>query len=69
MPRILRFQIDTRYEGRKVIHFLRGEAGLSARLVQSLKRQPGGICLNGIQTRTIDRLHACLLYTSPSPRD
>ena len=34
MPRILRFQIDASYDGRKVVHFLRGEAGLSARLVQ-----------------------------------
>lgn len=69
MPRILRFQIDTCYEGRKVIHFLRGEAGLSARLVQSLKRQPGGICLNGIQTRTIDRLHAGDMLTLCLPDD
>ena len=53
MPRILRFQIDASYDGRKVVHFLRGEAGLSARLVQSLKRLPDGICLNGAPTRTI----------------
>ncbi len=58
MPRVLRFLIDERYEGRKVVHYLRGEAGLSARLVQSLKRQPDGICLNGAHTRTIDSLHA-----------
>lgn len=56
MPRILRFQIDASYDGRKVVHFLRGEAGLSARLVQSLKRLPDGICLNGAPTRTIDQL-------------
>lgn len=54
--RILRFQIDASYDGRKVVHFLRGEAGLSARLVQSLKRLPDGICLNGAPTRTIDQL-------------
>ena len=56
MPRILRFQIDASYNGRKVVNFLRGEAGLSARLVQSLKRLPDGICLNGAPTRTIDQL-------------
>lgn len=69
MPRILRFTIDGRYEGRKVLHFLRGEAGLSARLVQSLKRLPDGICLNGSQTRTIDRLHAGDLLTLTLPDD
>lgn len=69
MPRILRFTIDERYEGRKVLHFLRGEAALSARLVQSLKRLPDGICLNGSQTRTIDRLHAGDTLTLSLPDD
>lgn len=69
MPRILRFTIDERYDGRKVVHFLRGEAGMSARLVGSLKRLPDGICLNGSQTRTIDRLHAGDLLTLSFPDD
>lgn len=69
MPRTLRFQIDARYDGRKVVHFLRGEARLSARLVHSLKRVPDGICVNGAQTRTIDLLHAGDLLTLTLPDD
>lgn len=69
MPRILRFQVDARYEGSKVIHYLRGEAGLSARLVQSLKRLPGGICLNGAQIRTVDQIHEGDVLTLCLPDD
>ena len=47
MGRRLDFVIPADYDGRKVIHFLRGEAGLSSRLTISLKYRPDGILLNG----------------------
>ena len=56
MGRRLDFVIDERYDGKKVIHFLRGEAGLSSRLTISLKYRPDGILLNGEHIRTIDKL-------------
>ncbi len=56
MPRIIKYQIDDEFDGKKVIHYLRGHAKLSARLVNSLKRVPMGITLNGEHIRTIDRL-------------
>jgi len=59
--------IPPAYEGKKVIHFLRGEAGLSSRLVVRLKHTPGGITLDGAPVRTIDRLPAdgCLAVSIP----
>lgn len=56
MGRRLDFVIPEAYNGRKVIHFLRGEAGLSSRLTISLKYRPDGILLNGEHIRTIDLL-------------
>ncbi len=56
MGRQLSFVIPESYNGRKVIHFLRGEAGLSSRLTISLKYRPDGILLNGEHIRTIDLL-------------
>ena len=56
MPRIIKYQIDDEFDGKKVIHYLRGRAKLSARLVNSLKRVPMGITLNGEHIRTIDKL-------------
>lgn len=58
MSRRIRFEIPSEYDGKKVIHYLRGEAKLSCRLVNSLKRVPDGITLNGSHIRTIDKLHA-----------
>ncbi len=58
MSRELRFTIPPEYDEKKVIHYLRGAAGLSARLVILLKHSPGGIRCNGAHMRTIDRLHA-----------
>lgn len=56
MPRIIKYLIDDEFDGKKVIHYLRGRAKLSARLVNSLKRVPMGLTLNGEHIRTIDRL-------------
>ena len=54
--RHLEFVVDGEYEGKKVIHYLRGKAKLSSRLVNSLKRTEKGITLNGEHIRTIDRI-------------
>lgn len=55
--RHIEFVIDENYNGKKVIAYLRGEAKLSARLVNSLKRVENGITLNGSHIRTVDILH------------
>ena len=56
MLRHIEFVIDERYDGKKVLHYLRGEAKLSARLVGSLKRVENGITLNGMHIRTVDSM-------------
>ncbi len=56
MARRLEFVIDDDYNGRKVLHYLRGEAKLSSKLVRTLKHYDDGITLNGEHTRTIDIL-------------
>lgn len=56
--RTIEYTVPPEYDGRKVIHFLRGGAGCSYTLVRSLKMQENGILLNGAHIRTIDRIHA-----------
>ena len=58
MPRVLTFEVPPEYDHRKVVHVLRGEARLSSRLVNSLKRTYGAITLNGGHIRTIDPVRA-----------
>lgn len=55
--RHIEFEIDESYDGKKVVAYLRGEAKLSARLVNSLKQIENGITLNGSHIRTVDILH------------
>lgn len=57
MKRIVKYTIPEEYDGKRVIAYLRGEAGISARLLKSLKRIENGITLNGGHIRTIDILH------------
>lgn len=40
-----------------MVHFLRGAVHFSATLVKALKQSEDGMVLNGVWTRTIDRLH------------
>lgn len=54
MPRKIEYIIPAEYDGRKVKHYLRGAAGVSSRLMNSLKTYPDGITLNGQHIRTID---------------
>lgn len=56
MARRLEFHIGSDYDGKKVLHYLRGEAKLSAKLVRTLKHYEDGITLNGEHIRTIDIL-------------
>ncbi len=54
--RHIEYIIDEAFDGKKVIAYLRGQARLSSRLVNSLKRTENGITLNGEHIRTIDIL-------------
>ena len=58
MRRTLRFTVPPEYDSRKALQFLRGFAGLSSRLMITLKNLPDGIACNGAHIRTIDRVHA-----------
>lgn len=52
--RVLEYIVPKEYDGRKLVHFLRGQAGCSYTLVRSLKAQPGCLLRNGEHIRTID---------------
>lgn len=52
--RHIEFVIPAEYDGKKVLNYLRGEAKLSSRLVNSLKRAEDGITLCGRRVRTVD---------------
>lgn len=67
--RSLRFTVTTEYDGKKVLQFLRGSAGFSAKLVRSLKNYPEGIQLNGEHTRTVDFIHTGDVVTVNLPED
>lgn len=54
MARTLSYVIPPAFDGHKVYQYLRGEARCSLRLINSVKRVPMGITLNGVHTRTID---------------
>lgn len=56
MGRNIKYTVPPEYDGCKVIHYLRGEAKLSSRMVITLKNSPYGILLNGEHTRTVDRI-------------
>lgn len=67
--RHIEFIINEQYNGKKVIAYLRGEAKLSARLVNTLKRTENGITLNGKHIRTIDLLHLGDILAVNIPED
>ena len=58
MGRKIDYTIPPEYDGKKVISYLRGEAGISSRLLKALKRIENGITLNSVHTRTVDILHS-----------
>jgi 23S rRNA pseudouridine1911/1915/1917 synthase len=69
MPRRIQFVIPTEYDNKKVVHFLRGSAQLSVRLINSLKRREDGIMLNGGHARTIDIIKTGDTLTVNIPSD
>lgn len=68
MARRLEFQIDERYENRKIRDYLKSEAKVSHRMLCILKRTPLGITVNGAHARTVDLLHTgdTLVLTLPN---
>ena len=67
--RHIEFIIDEAYDGKKVVAYLRGQARLSARLVNSLKRTEKGITLNGEHIRTVDILRKGDILAVNIPED
>ncbi len=69
MNRTLTFEVTSEYDGEKVVKFLREAAGLSYRLVRSLKQIPGSMLADGVPVRSIDRLKAGMTLTVKMPLD
>lgn len=63
------FTIEEKYDGKRVIDYLKGKAKASARLITKLKHDSDGIMLNGIHTRTIDLLKAGDILSITLPVD
>lgn len=55
--RTLEYKITSEHDGKRVLYFLKGNVGLSSRLIRCLKNHENGIMLNGLHTRTVDILH------------
>ncbi len=58
MRRELDYIVPQAYNGEKLISFLRGELGVSVRMLNKLKADPEGLKRNGAHIRTVD-----LIYT------
>ncbi len=67
--RTLVFHVPAEYHERKVLHYLRGSAGLSSRIIRNLKTMDDGILLNGEPVRTIDLLSEGDVLTVNLPDD
>ena len=63
------FTIEEKYNGKRVVDFLKGKAKASARLITKLKHDDDGIMLNGVHTRTIDLLKTGDILTITLPVD
>lgn len=63
------FTIEEKYDGKRVVDFLKGKAKASARLITKLKHDDDGIMLNGVHTRTIDLLKTGDILTITLPVD
>lgn len=55
--RVLEYTIPEEFDGKTVESFLRGYIKMSLALFRSQKRVPDGITLNGVHTRSIDKIH------------
>ncbi|MBQ6020978.1 MAG: RluA family pseudouridine synthase [Clostridia bacterium] len=69
MRRTLQYVVPPEYDGRKVLQVLRGIAGLSSRMMITLKNTPGGITRGGELIRTIDRVRAGDVITLTLPNE
>ena len=69
MIRTLQFTVDSDFEGKKLLSFLRARAGLSSRLINKLKQCPDGMLCNGVHIRTIDRIHTGDILTVNIPSE
>ncbi len=58
MERYLEFKITEKYNGERVLTFLKEEIEASARLIRHLKNIPDGITCNGEHIRTVDILRS-----------
>lgn len=58
MGREMVYIVPPEYGGKKLIAFLRGYVGISARTAPKLKADPEGLKRNGAHIRTIDRVNA-----------
>ena len=67
--RTLTFTISSEYDNHKALHYLRGSAGLSSRIIRNLKTYDDGILLNGEPVRTIDPVHTGDVLTVNLPDD
>ncbi len=56
--RTLEYIIPEEFDGKTVESFLRGHKRMSLALFRSQKRVPDGITLNGIHTRSVDKIHS-----------
>lgn len=66
MPRNIDYTVPEEYDGRKVIHFLRGSCGFSSRLMRKVKY---ALKCNGESARTIDRIKAGDIISVEIPDD
>lgn len=69
MERYLKYKITERYDGLKILNFLKSEVKASARLIRQLKNVPDGITLNGAHARTVDFMRSGDLLCLHLPND
>lgn len=67
--RTINYTVPKEYDGKKLLYFLKGPAGLSSKLIRSLKQVANGIQLNGEHIRTIDLIHKNDVVTINIPDD
>lgn len=65
----LTYAVGEAYDGDTLQNFLRRSCGLSWRMVVRLKQVPGGMLLDGMPARSIDRVHAGQQVTLRLPAD
>lgn len=67
--RTINYTVPHEYDGKKLLYFLKGSAGLSSKLIRSLKTVENGIQLNGKHARTIDIVESGDTITINIPAD